>query len=142
MKRTSRALYKDISEHDWQEQVFDCLHLNGWRVAHFRAGRTQSGGWSTPVAADGKGFPDLFALHVRSGDAFGAELKTEYAPATPEQLEWLEGMRAAGLGGYLWRPSMVDTVFARIRKPRMALTRERLVEAVRADEVLPASEIG
>lgn len=48
-------------------------------------------GWVTPVAADGKGFPDLVMVHAASGKLVVAELKVGAALPTDEQMDWLEG---------------------------------------------------
>ncbi len=100
--------YKDVKEKDWQAQVLEALKLHGWVVAHFRTGMTQSGGWSTAVAGDGAGFPDLIALHPAKGWAFVAELKTETGKLTGEQAQWLAWFEAVGWDAFVWRPSDVD----------------------------------
>lgn len=80
-----------ITEDAFQEQVIAYAHMHGWKVAHFRRVRVQRAGgetyWETPVAADGKGFPDL--LLVKPGKQVALELKVGKNKPTPEQLEWL-----------------------------------------------------
>lgn len=127
MSPAPRSAYKDVSEAQWQEQVFDTLHLHGWKVAHFRPAQLKDkdgkARWVTPVAADGKGFPDLLCTHAKAGDILVAELKTEYASATPEQYQWLAWFEAAGVDAYVWKPSMVDEVIARIAAPQKRVRR-------------------
>lgn len=113
-----RTAYKDIREDDFQDQVYELLHYNGWKVAHWRTSLTGGGRHMTAVQYDAGGFPDLFAVHPPSGDRFGAELKAEYAAATPEQLQWLAWLEACGIAAFLWRPSQIDEIITRCRKTR------------------------
>ncbi len=114
----SRAAYKDISEADFQDQVYELLHLNGWKVAHFRHSLSAGGRHMTAVQYDATGWPDLFCVHPASRDRFAAELKGEYRAATPKQLEWLAWLEACGIEAHLWKPSMIDAVIARVTKRR------------------------
>lgn len=118
-----RSAYKGISEADWQDQLVDTLHLHGWKVAHFRTSMTAGGRHMTAVQYDAGGFPDLFCTHAAGGDVIAIECKREYEQATPEQLQWLAWMEAAGIDGYVWRPSMVDAAIARIAAPQRRVRR-------------------
>lgn len=93
-------------EADFQEQVIALARLHGWRVAHLRKVRVQrkngSVYWETPVAADGKGFPDL--ILVRGTRIIAAELKTDAGALKPEQTRWLDAFRGAGVCAVVWRP--------------------------------------
>jgi hypothetical protein len=89
-----------LSEAEFLRMVLELARLLGWRVAHFRPGRTLHG-WRTPCSADAAGFPDL--LLARGPVLLVAELKTS-GHVTPEQRAWLEAFRAAGVPAYLWRP--------------------------------------
>lgn len=106
-----KARAPKLSEAAWQRQVIQMARLGGWRVAHFRPARRQSGGFSTPTAGDGKGFPDL--VLARRGaftrEIIHAELKTDAGKLSPEQLEW-----QAALGGEVWRPRDFDAVRRRL----------------------------
>ena len=86
------------SETELLEQIVEVAHYTGWKVAHFRAARTQYG-WVTPVSADGKGFPDT-VLAKRGRQTLFWEVKGEDGKVTPEQQEWLDI-----LGGRVVRPS-------------------------------------
>lgn len=99
--------YENVSEKEWQQQVRELLRLNGWQSYHTFDSRRSDPGW-----------PDIVALHPRTGDLFVAELKSEYASATPEQLAWLEWFGACGIDAYLFKPSMIDEVIARVSKAR------------------------
>ncbi len=106
-----------ITEAELQAAVIDLAHLLGWRVAHFRPAQTR-GRWSTPVSADGAGFPDL--VLARRGVVIFAELKTKTGRLRPEQIEWLKSLALAGweedspVRTYIWRPD--DWFSGRIQK--------------------------
>lgn len=92
-----------LSEADWQRKVLEAAGYYGWMVAHFRAAQTQIG-WRTPVAANGKGFPDLVLVHPRGGVLF-RELKSEKGRLSPEQVQWSVCLELAGANYAVWRPS-------------------------------------
>ena len=73
-----------------------------WRVAHFRAAMTNQG-WRTPVAADGKGFPDL--IMIRGDDLLAIELKTDVGYVTTAQRLWLDAFAPIALLAAVWRPA-------------------------------------
>lgn len=77
-----------MSERELQEAVIDMAHVFGWKVAHFRPAQNSRGDWRTPVAADGKGFPDLVMVSAHA--IFFIELKSEKGRLTPEQRDWLD----------------------------------------------------
>lgn len=70
----------------------------------------QRGQWRTPVAADGKGFPDLVAVREelaagkRRPRVLFIELKTDKGRLSKEQKEWHEELIGAGAEAYVWRP--------------------------------------
>lgn len=90
-----------MREADFQWAVIEIARLKGWRVAHFRPARTRRG-WRTPVAADGKGYPDLTLVRER---IVYAELKAEKGQLTHEQEQWIQALQQAGAEAYVWRPS-------------------------------------
>jgi hypothetical protein len=96
-----------ISEADLQTAVIDTARVFGWRVAHFRPARTKHG-WVTPVAADGKGFPDL--VLVNDTRLLFVELKSDKGKPSREQEQWLEGLNQVAavcdqVGVHLWTPA-------------------------------------
>lgn len=97
------------TEAEFQGWVLDAARMHGWRTAHFRAARTGSGGWATPVAGDGAGFPDLVLAHPHQGVLF-IELKTRRGRLTPAQQVWGDTLTRAGAAWYVWRPQDRDTV--------------------------------
>jgi hypothetical protein len=113
-----RQRYAAVTETAFQTQVIDLAHLNGWKVAHFRTARVGNR-WMTPVAGDGKGWPDLFLVHPPTDDVLAVELKKEYgSQVTPEQSEWLTWLKGCQIETAVWRPSMIDAVIARLRKAK------------------------
>jgi hypothetical protein len=104
-----------MSEADFQRQVIDLAHLHGYRVAHFRPAHNSRGDWRTPVAADGRGFPDL--VLVGRGQVIFAELKTERGRLTDDQTIWIGALGRAGANVHLWRPSDIDTIHHTLRNP-------------------------
>jgi hypothetical protein len=99
------ASYSPKSEQTFQCDVIDLARSLGWRVAHFRRvcvmRRDGSFFWETPVAANGKGFPDLELVRER---LVKVELKIGKNKATAEQKEWLRAYSNAGVEWYVWRP--------------------------------------
>lgn len=103
----SSAAQEPIDEARLQAAVIDTARVLGWTVAHFRPARTKHG-WATPVAADGKGFPDLVLAHP-NGRLIFAELKSLGGRVTAEQGRWLELLgRAAAktdqVDVFVWTP--------------------------------------
>lgn len=102
-----------VTEANFQDAVIDLAHRYGWRVAHFRKVRVQrkngSVYYETPVAADGKGWPDL--VLVRDRVVF-VELKAERGRLEVEQVAWLAALGHAGAETYVWRPSDWDDAVA------------------------------
>lgn len=90
--------------------IIDVAHLYGWLVAHFRKAMTRRGNWVTPVAGDGKGFPDLVLVHPSSGEVIFAECKSSKGRLTIEQKMWVEATR-----GCIWRPQMWDEIVEKLR---------------------------
>lgn len=101
-----------LKEKELQKAVVDHAHRMGWRVAHFRTSRTQSGGWATAVSADGKGFPDL--VLVRAGRLLFIELKRKGGRLSEEQRKWLTALEVVSMHNALvemeiWDPSDWDS---------------------------------
>lgn len=89
-----------------QKAVIDLAHLHGWKVAHFQSvlatRKNGSASWRTPVAADGKGFPDLFM--VRENRAIAVEIKGDGDALRGDQKEWLLALDAANIHTCVWTP--------------------------------------
>jgi hypothetical protein len=89
------------TEEAFQKRVIDFAQEMGWLVAHFRPA------WAgdrmiTPVAGDGKGFPDL--ILVKGNSKLAAELKVPPHKPTQEQLVWLARLIVAGIPAWVWEP--------------------------------------
>lgn len=105
----------NLTEAEWQRQVIQVARTFGWRVAHFRPSLRQSGRWSTAVAADGAGFPDLVLVHKLTGDLIFAELKRDCGKLRPEQEQWKAAIQAGGSRRFeVWRPRDFEAVRQRL----------------------------
>ena len=91
-----------VTESAFQRQVLALAKMLGWRTAHFRPAMNQRGDWRTPVAGDGKGWPDL--VLVKGERVLFRELKTDRGVLSPEQREWRDALQAAGADYAVWRP--------------------------------------
>ena len=97
-----------ISERDFQSQVIDLARQTGWRLCHFRPGKTAGGRWATQMSGD-IGYPDLTL--VRGDRLIFAELKSANGHATPGQVEWLQALdRVEHVTAQLWRPHDLDAI--------------------------------
>ena len=110
-----------LSEKQFQGQVISLLHLNGYRVAHFTPALNARGQWRTPIAADGKGFPDLVAVrpnepdHHRDGRVLFIELKSDVGRLSKEQRDWSADLLSSGAEAYVWKPKDWDTIVGVVR---------------------------
>lgn len=86
-----------MNEATLQAAVIDLAHVMGFRVAHFRPARIETG-WRTPVSADGRGFPDL--VIAKPGRVLFVELKGSAGRVSPAQQEWIDV-----LGAQIWSPA-------------------------------------
>jgi hypothetical protein len=87
-----------------QKSVIDLARRLGWRVAHFAPLSTTRDGktwWLTPVAADGKGWPDLVIVRDR---VLYVEIKGKGDRLKPEQETWISALRMAGQEVHVWTP--------------------------------------
>jgi hypothetical protein len=86
---------------DLQKSVIDMAHLYHWSVAHFPAVETKHRGWTTAVAADAKGFPDLLLVRER---IVAIEIKGDGDRLSDAQRNWGERMNRANAEYYVIRP--------------------------------------
>jgi VRR-NUC domain len=99
-----------VNEETLQVAVIDAMHALGWLVAHFRPARTARGEWRTPVSADGKGFPDIVAAHIKQKRLLAVELKGTKGRLSPDQVIWAEHFQAVAettvaVEYHLWTPA-------------------------------------
>lgn len=85
--------------------IVDLGRTLGWRVAHFKPVLASYPGarkqWMTPVAADGKGFPDLLLVRER---VIAVEVKGDGDRLRSEQQAWLDAFGIAGIETFVWTP--------------------------------------
>lgn len=98
-----------ITEKQFQEQIFDLAHAFGWAIAHFRPARTKYG-WATPVAGDGKGFPDC-VLAKEGHPVIFAEIKRKGGKLSLEQQQWIEMLKLCpGVMVFVWYSEDIDQI--------------------------------
>ena len=98
--------YQSKKEADWQKEVIELLHADGWTVCEFRKARIKKDGkdvYRTPFGADGVGFPDLIA--VKGKRCLFIEDKSEYGRLRREQEGWLIRLMNLHTESMVWRPS-------------------------------------
>lgn len=91
---------KKIGGKDLQRTVLDYAKMRGWKCAHFPSVETKQG-WRTAVAAEAKGWPDIFAVRDR---AVAIEIKGTGDRMKPEQEEWEVRLRRACIEYYVVTP--------------------------------------
>jgi hypothetical protein len=97
-------------ERDYQRKVIELAHLFHWRVAHFRTAMNARGVHMTPVAADGKGWPDLVLVNPLHHRILFREVKADRGRLSPEQEQWGAWLTSAGQDWGVWQPRDWDTV--------------------------------
>lgn len=104
-----------------QVTVIGMAHRFQVQVAHFPAVQDSNGRWRTPIAADGKGWPDLFFIGL--GGFMWREIKGARETLKPEQIIWIARLEAAGADVGVYRPA--DLHSRRIERELRALGRAR-----------------
>lgn len=102
-----------MPESAFQQQILALAARLGWRTAHFRPAQNRRGDWRTPVAGDGKGFPDTVLL--RGERIVVAELKSERGRVSKEQRAWLDAWGETSAEVHVWKPSMWDAIVEVLR---------------------------
>lgn len=101
-----------MTEAQLTDVIVEAAQLYGWRVVHFRPGKTERG-WRTPLQGD-SGFPDL--VLARDSEVIIAELKIGRAKPRPDQRLWAE---AIGPDLYrLWTDADLDEIMRTLRSRR------------------------
>lgn len=100
----------EYTEAQFQRAVISLAQELGYKVAHFRRVRVQRANgdvyYETPVAADGKGWLDLFL--VKPPLKFAIELKVGRNVPTQEQTEWATILNLCGIPARVFYPEMWD----------------------------------
>lgn len=103
-----------MTETEFQDAVVELAHRFGWRIAHFRAAQTR-GGWRTPVAYDGAGFPDCVMVNPNRRLILFVEFKSGRGTLSPAQDDWGVALTAAtsrttDARYHCWRPADADDI--------------------------------
>jgi len=111
-------------EADWMVAVGEALDWLGWRWIHHRPGRTGSG-WVTATQGNAAaGFPDVLA--IRPPRVLFLELKTDKGRVSPQQEDWLAGLKDSGEEAHLIRlPREWDRLMELIARDPEQLTLKR-----------------
>lgn len=109
-----------------QKAIVAEARRQGWLVAHFYAVETTNRGWVTPVAADGKGFPDLLLVRDR---VIAIEVKGDGDRMSPDQVKWQQAFSMAQGTQFVvatpakWRDGTIDEIL----RAREVMEEEELV---------------
>ena len=97
-----------MTEKELLGAIIERARSRGWKVIHTPPVPVQRGGktlWMTPLAADGKGFPDLLMVRDR---VIVAEVKAGARSGnrhlSVDQKDWLSRFRMASAEAYVWTP--------------------------------------
>lgn len=96
-----------LNEAEYTTWVLDVCDAFGWRLRYhtYRSKRSQPG------------FPDWTLIHERVGAVVFVELKGWNTPVKPEQVRFVNGLRAAGCAAYIWRPRHAAEAFDVLAHP-------------------------
>lgn len=95
-----------------QQGIIDLVRTKGGIVAHFPSVKDSKGFYRTPLAADAKGWPDLFCIYRRT--IFVFEVKGDGDSTSPEQDRWLAefanvpGVRVSVITSKDWKNGLVE----------------------------------
>ena len=147
-----------MSEGDLEATVLNMCKLRGLHTMHIRKARRKPGvaedgtevqRWVSPMAGDGKGWPDwsIFGERVPGGPPAGLfrELKATKGVVSAEQLRWIGWLNSAGFNAGVWRPQqLIDGTIEREldalcagKAARAAAARNGRPGALTAGGVLP-----
>lgn len=90
----------NLAERAFQEQVIGLLRVYGWRLIYHAPDNRPAGRTGRPqrlAAPEGKGFPDLVAVHESRLELLVAELKAKGGRVAPEQRVWLAAFNDLGI---------------------------------------------
>lgn len=77
-----------------QKAAVSLARMKGYRVAHFPTIQDYRGVWRTPIAADGRGWPDLILVGRKM---LAVEVKGDGDSLRVEQKAWLAAFENAGV---------------------------------------------
>jgi hypothetical protein len=94
-----------VTESDFQSNVVELAHLQGWWSFHPHDSRRSAPGW-----------PDLVLL--RPPEALFVEVKTDRGRLSPVQVDVLDTLRECALEVHVWRPRDWPSIELRLRRVR------------------------
>ncbi len=114
MRRRELPTFGAGQEAAFQTWVLKTARASGWLAVHLYPIRPIPGGRYV-AASSAQGFPDLVLVRER---LLFAELKCGKRKLDPEQLVWVEALRAAGGEVHVWRGEETAEVKALLRGAR------------------------
>jgi len=90
----------ELAEGAFQAQVIGLLRVYGWTLIYHAPDNRPAGRTGRPqrlAAPEGRGFPDLIAVHGVRPELLVAELKAKGGRLQPGQREWLGAFTRVGL---------------------------------------------
>ncbi len=94
-----------MSEKEWQAQVIELARSLGYVTYHTYDSRRCE-----------PGLPDLFLLRMDPPRFVVIELKTTKGRLTKEQRIWLDGLRAAGIEAFVFRPNQWNELVEELQR--------------------------
>lgn len=103
---------------EWQQQLVDLAHLNGWHHLHVRRSIGEGRKWVTSTNV--KGWPDLFLWHEGDKRTLAIEVKVHPDKPTDEQTAVLGSLSAAGVECHVLYPEQLDDAVRVLARRRVA----------------------
>lgn len=94
-----------MSEKEWQAQVIALARSLGYVTYHTYDSRRCE-----------PGLPDLFLLRMARPRFVAIELKTTRGRITSEQRTWINGLRAAGIDAFVFRPNQWNELVEELKR--------------------------
>lgn len=98
-------------ERDFTRWVVEVAGTYGWKCAHFgntvKIVRRRDASTVVIPDRDAAGFPDLICVRER---LLVAELKLAPNKPTANQIDWIEGLQAAGVETHVWNDRQLDQI--------------------------------
>lgn len=93
---------------EWQAAVVELAGYTGWQHLHVRRTKGRGNGWTT--STNREGWPDLFLWNLHRPGFVAIELKVKPDLPTPNQVQVLAELAAAGAATAIAYPHDLDDV--------------------------------
>lgn len=109
---------KLLTHEQWQQQLVELAHLNGWCHLHVRRSIGKGRRWVTSTNV--VGWPDLFLWHERDRRQLAIEVKVHPDKPSAEQTAVLASLEAAGIESHVLYPEQLDDAVRILARARVA----------------------